>query len=66
MKEPFGLKDYSDGSITSSIDPVCGSKVDEDRAEGKTTYAGQTYYFCSKECQENFELEPGFYIGQPR
>ena len=65
MEETYGLQDYSDGSITFSVDPVCGSTVDEDRAAGKTTYAGQTYYFCCKECQDNFEQEPGSYIGQP-
>ena len=65
MKEPFGLKDYSDQSHTHSVDPVCGMTVDESKAAAKTTYAGQTYYFCSKECQRNFELEPAHYIGQP-
>jgi Cu+-exporting ATPase len=65
MEETYGLQDYSDGSVIYSVDPVCGASVDEDRAAAKTTYAGQTYYFCSKECQTNFEDAPATYIGQP-
>ena len=63
MEETYGLQDYSDGSLTFSVDPVCGMKVDESRASGKTSYAGQIYYFCSKECQRVFEEQPGHYIG---
>ncbi len=36
-------------------DPVCKMEVDEEEAEGSTNYKGQTYYFCSTECQEKFE-----------
>jgi len=64
MEESYGLQDYSDNSTTYSLDPVCGMKVDEDHAAGKTNYAGQTYYFCSRDCQKNFEEAPGIYIGQ--
>ena len=65
MEETFGLKDYSDGSPVYSRDPVCGVAVDEANAAAKTDYAGETFYFCSAECQKNFELGPGHYIGQP-
>jgi YHS domain-containing protein len=64
MEETFGLQDYSDGSLAFSLDPVCGGKVEESHAPAKTQYAGQTYYFCSEECQRVFEEEPGQYIGQ--
>ena len=66
MEETFGLQSYADGTATFSVDPVCGMKVDESNAAGKTNYAGQTYCFCSKDCQKNFEDQPGFYIRQPR
>ncbi len=66
MKEPFGLEDYSDGTATYSVDPVCGMKVEEGKEAGKSKYAGQTYYFCSKECERIFEQDPGRYIGQSR
>jgi len=64
MHEPFGMEDYSDGTAVCSLDPVCGIAVDEEKAAGKTGYAGQMYYFCSKKCQNDFELAPGYYIGQ--
>jgi YHS domain-containing protein len=70
MKEPepfgehFGLKDYSDGTATQSVDPVCGRIVDESDAAGKVEYAGQVYYFCSRECKTDFQDHPGTFIGQ--
>jgi YHS domain-containing protein len=60
----WGLADHSDDSPVISVDPVCGKQVDEAKAAGKTSYAGVLYYFCSKECQRNFEQAPGGYIGQ--
>jgi len=62
MEESFGLEDYGDNQPTFSLDPVCGMKVDESKAAAKTEYAGVTYYFCSKECQRNFELSPAQWI----
>jgi YHS domain-containing protein len=64
MEETFGLQDYSDDQPTSSIDPVCGAKVDESKAARKTGYAGVTYYFCSAACQKRFEEDPGEFIGK--
>jgi P-type Cu+ transporter len=64
MEETFGLKDYTDGSAVQSIDPVCGMTVDESQAAGKAQYAGQVYYFCSRECQRDFEEDSGIFIGQ--
>jgi len=66
MEESYGLQDYSDHSPVYSLDPVCGMKVDQAKAHGKTGYAGQMYYFCSASCQRKFEEDPGEYIGQPR
>ena len=60
----FGLEDYGDHSSVKAIDPVCGTVVDQSDAAAKTEYAGQTYYFCSKECQRDFESEPAKFIGQ--
>jgi Cu+-exporting ATPase len=64
MEETYGLQDYSDGSPVFSIDPVCGARVDEQAARAKTGYAGETFYFCSADCQKTFEEDPGRYIGQ--
>src|SRR5262245_30675952 len=66
MHEPYGMEDYSDQSPVFSIDPVCGGKVDEALAAGRTGYAGQMYYFCSADCKIRFEEDPGKYIGQRR
>jgi YHS domain-containing protein len=64
MEESFGLEDYSDGTPEFSVDPVCGVSVDESKAAGKTGYAGQTYYFCSVNCQRNFEESPAAYVAR--
>jgi Cu+-exporting ATPase len=66
MPEPYGLRDYSDGSPVFSLDVVCGMKVDEATAPAKTEYAGETYYFCSKHCQDLFENDSARYLGQPK
>lgn len=62
MHEPFGLNDYSDNEPVLSVDVVCGMKIDEAKAAAKTSYAGQDFYFCSRECQRNFELDPKSYL----
>ena len=64
MEESWGLQDYSDKQPVFSVDPVCGMKVDEAKAAYKTGYAGETYYFCSIDCRDKFEEDPGEYIGQ--
>lgn len=65
MEETFGLKDYSQGEVEVSKDPVCGRPIAEDEAVAKTEWAGQTYYFCSSECQERFEQDPAQFLGGP-
>jgi YHS domain-containing protein len=46
-------------------DPVCGMYIEEEEAEGESQFEGQTYYFCSAECKEEFDAEPDRYIEQP-
>jgi len=36
-------------------------EVDEQTAEFKSQYGGQTYYFCSEGCKEQFEARPEQY-----
>lgn len=45
-------------------DPVCGMQVDETKAAGKSSYNGQSYYFCSTGCREKFEKEPQKFAGE--
>ena len=49
-----------------SIDPVCGMTVNENSAPAKATHEGQTYYFCSTECQTKFQREPQKYVSSPK
>ena len=46
-------------------DPVCGMQVDERTAGAKSTYRGQTFYFCSAGCKDAFEDDP-FRFGYSR
>ena len=46
-----------------AIDPVCGMEVDERKAKETVTEQGQTFYFCSKDCKEEFEADPEEYMG---
>ena len=45
-------------------DPVCGMEVDERNAADKSQYRGQTYYFCSTDCREQFDRDPGRYTAR--
>jgi YHS domain-containing protein len=45
-----------------TTDPSCGMQVDPAKAtaSGNTLVSGgTTYYFCSKECKQKFQNEPG-------
>ena len=43
-------------------DPVCGKTVTTDKAK-PSVYAGNVYYFCSRDCREVFEAAPALYVG---
>ena len=42
-------------------DPVCGMTVEEADAAATEEHGGQTYYFCSKDCGEEFRENPEDY-----
>lgn len=44
-----------------NIDPVCGLEVNPNLDQ--SVYRGQTYYFCSTDCREEFDVCPEDYIG---
>jgi uncharacterized protein len=44
-----------------ATDPVCGMKVDRDKAVTKE-FGGETYYFCSTHCLHAFEADPDKYV----
>jgi Cu+-exporting ATPase len=43
-------------------DPVCGMEIKKEEAVGISNYQGETYYFCSKNCQEKFDRNPEKYV----
>src|SRR6202790_4100071 len=45
-----------------ALDPVCGMRVHPDHAPGRSTYRGETYYFCSPGCKTKFENNPERYL----
>lgn len=46
-------------------DPVCGMEIDPKTAFAKREHAGQTFYFCSKDCVDKFDAHPHQY-GHPQ
>ena len=48
-------------TATQVTDPVCKMTVEPNQAAGQSTYKGQTYYFCSVSCKEQFDQEPEAY-----
>ncbi len=48
--------------MTSVIDPVCGMTINAESAADRQVRDGQTYYFCSRHCADNFRSEPTRYL----
>ena len=45
------------------IDPVCGMKVDPDKAAATAEHGDRTWYFCGRGCAMKFEANPAQYDG---
>lgn len=45
-------------------DPVCKMWVDETQAASVRQFEGELYYFCSRNCQEQFEADPEKFLGE--
>lgn len=43
-------------------DEVCGMRFSAAEAAASTSFAGKTYYFCTKRCRERFLEHPGWYV----
>ena len=48
--------------LEPTIDPVCGMEMEVERTTNTVTHKGAMYYFCSKDCKEEFEADPEEYI----
>lgn len=46
---------------TAAVDPVCGMRVEPERAAGSVAHAGQTFHFCSQHCVKKFQARPEYY-----
>lgn len=55
----------SDGRVTA-LDPVCGMRVQPEKAAAKEVFEGHSYYFCSKGCAARFRQDPRKYLQQDR
>jgi YHS domain-containing protein len=55
--------------VPMAVDPVCGIPVDEQVSQPTkqytAQYGGQTFYFCSEDCQEVFEESPHQHAQRP-
>lgn len=45
-------------------DPVCNMMVESTTAPAQVEFRGQTYYFCSTQCERQFEANPERYAGR--
>ena len=44
------------------IDPVCRKLVYDERTAVNSEHKGETYYFCSSRCKQDFNKEPAYYV----
>ncbi|MBO3841229.1 MAG: cadmium-translocating P-type ATPase [Candidatus Brockarchaeota archaeon] len=56
--EPEGMQMERRRMVT---DPVCGMKIEPETAYSRLEYSGQTVYFCSRHCEEEFRKNPEKY-----
>jgi P-type Cu+ transporter len=47
--------------MPTTIDPVCGMAVDPQTAAAHARYEDRDYYFCSTECEREFNRNPAKY-----
>jgi Cu+-exporting ATPase len=43
-------------------DPVCGMEIDSQTAFAKREHMGQTFYFCSQSCVDQFDKDPHHFV----
>jgi len=50
--------------MATHTDPVCGMKIDDQKAASQSTYQGNAYYFCGQGCKTKFDKNPQQYANQ--
>ncbi len=58
------LEPAAQGAVAEAIDPICKMTVNMGEARYFSTYNGDTFYFCSLRCKEEFDGEPDKYAVQ--
>jgi YHS domain-containing protein len=53
------------GGAGLAMDPVCGMQVRTADAPARSSFAGQTVWFCSDRCRERFDADPARFASQP-
>ncbi|MFQ6065942.1 MAG: YHS domain-containing protein [bacterium] len=43
-------------------DPVCGRKINRNKAYARVKYQDEIYYLCCPKCQSEFEKDPKKYL----
>ena len=43
-------------------DPVCGKRINRNKAHIAIEYRGQEYYLCCPQCQSTFERDPERFV----
>ncbi|MFO0915900.1 MAG: YHS domain-containing protein [Pirellulales bacterium] len=51
-----------DSDEEAATDPVCGMRISRSAAVASDSYLGHPYFFCSRQCQEKFAIEPTAYV----
>jgi YHS domain-containing protein len=49
-----------------AVDYICGTHVEEKKADFHFIFNEKTYYFCSTECKTAFEIDPQKIIDERR
>jgi Cu2+-exporting ATPase len=60
--EPKGVESKEERRMVK--DPVCGMELEPEMAYSKMEYTGNTFYFCSKQCEEEFKKKPEKYASK--
>lgn len=47
-----------------TTDPVCGMIIEKTETTHSAEQDGDVYYFCTKECKHQFEIDPHGYVPQ--
>ena len=68
QRREAGAEDEGDKDAELELearDPVCGKDVVLTRSSSSIDYGGTTYYFCSAECEQDFERTPELFVPPP-